>query len=75
MQLPIMLSVAPKTYAIGRRKMMPTTEKKKPTPAIRQTIIVKYFRARGISPSPSVFAVSALPPTPSIAPMPPRICR
>ena len=55
-------------------KAMPRTMQITPVMTMSQIIIVKYRPARFRSPSPRVLAVRAEPPTPSIAPSPPRIC-
>ena len=64
---------APKSSAIGRRKIMPSTDSTTPQAAETVTISVKISFAFLSSPSPMVFAISAPPPVPNIKPIQPNI--
>ena len=74
-QSSIITSVAPSSRTISGRNTMPSTVAEMPQITVNSTIMEKYRLARSWSPSPRVIAVSALPPVPSINPMPPTIMR
>ena len=66
----MMLSLAPIRRAMGRMNAMPSAVNTRPTTTTKPIIIVKMRLAFSLWPQPSSLATSALPPVPSMKPVP-----
>ena len=72
-QSSIMASVAPKNRETGRMKTMPAADSTAPSASVNSTIMENVRLALSGSPSPRILDTRAVPPVPSMKPMPPRI--
>ena len=67
----MMLSLAPISRAIGRMKATPSAVRIRPVTTTKAIIMVKMRLALSVWPQPISLATSALPPVPSMKPVPP----